>query len=137
MNRSNPFGYRTWWLTQETWVRQATADLIRTKGAYIIRPEFLLNFIALNPSLEDVRRSYDVIFPSLLGVKLSNRMRNDVFRIVVERVKEVAQLGDGRARAMVAELSDKLKGDHFKRYATELAAEVQKVGVSSRDMRRA
>ena len=44
-----------------------------------MRPEFLLNFIALSPTTEQIRRSYETVFPTLLGIKLSNRMREDVF----------------------------------------------------------
>ena len=66
--KPNPYGYRTWWLTQETAVRRATRELVAKRGAtYIIRPEFLLNFIALSPSTEEVRRSYKSIFPTLTG----------------------------------------------------------------------
>ena len=86
----------------------------------MMRPEFLLNFIALSPSSEEVRKSLGAVFPSLLGVKLSNRMRDDVFKIVVQQVKEAYEVGEARARAKVGELSDKLKGDFFKRYEAEL-----------------
>jgi hypothetical protein len=34
-------------------------------------------------------------------------------------VKEASVLGEARARALASELSDKLKGDHFKRYELE------------------
>lgn len=119
--KPNPYGYRTWWLTHETVVRRATAETIRRKSAqYMMRPEFLLNFIALSPSTEEVRQSFGNVFPSLLGVKLSNRMRDDVFKQVVQKVKESYQISEARARATVGELSDKLKGDYFKRYEVEL-----------------
>jgi hypothetical protein len=45
-HKPNPYGYATWWLTHETRVQRATADLIRMKGSkYIIRPDFILNSI--------------------------------------------------------------------------------------------
>lgn len=118
--RANPYGFQTWWLTQETQVKQATAELVRRKGSPFMRPEFLLNFIALTPSLAAVRQSFETIFPSLLGVRLSNRMRDEVFKIVVGKVKEANQLSDARARALVSELSDRLKGDHYKEYEAQL-----------------
>ncbi|MCI0629010.1 MAG: hypothetical protein L0387_46410, partial [Acidobacteria bacterium] len=120
-HRPNPYGYRTWWLTHETRVRQFTAELVRAHGSrYIMRPEFILNFIALSPSMEEVRLSYGTIFPTLLGVRLSNRMREEVFRDVMRRMREAAQVDDARARVMAAALSNQLKGDHFKRYETDL-----------------
>jgi hypothetical protein len=86
----------------------------------MMRPEFVLNFIALAPSLDAVRRSFNTIFPSLLGVKLSNRLRSDVFQTVIGKIREASGLGEARARALASELSDKLKGDHFKRYEIQL-----------------
>ena len=54
--KPNPYGYRTWWLTHETKVRRVTKDLVRERGSeYIIRPEFILNFVALSPTTERVR----------------------------------------------------------------------------------
>jgi hypothetical protein len=119
--KANPFGYRTWWLTQESLVRKATGDIVRRRNALdMMRPEFVLNFIALAPSAEQVRQSFGAIFPTLLGVRLSNRLKSDVFEKVIEKIREVSQLGDARARALASELSDKLKGDQFKRYEVDL-----------------
>lgn len=118
--RANPFGDRTWWLTQEAQVRKATPETVRKNNAlYIMRPEFVLNFIALAPSMEAVRRSFGAIFPSLLGVRLSNRLRSDVSEKVMEKIREASALGDARARTLASELSDKLKGDQFRRYEVE------------------
>jgi hypothetical protein len=70
---TNQYGFRTWWLTQEMLVRRATGDVVgRRHAKYMMRPEFILNFIAVAPSAEQVRESYGTIFPTLLGVRLSN-----------------------------------------------------------------
>lgn len=67
-----------------------------------MRPEFILNFIALSPSTEEVRRSYATIFPTFLGVRLSNRMREDIFHDVMGMAKEAQKVDDARARVMMA-----------------------------------
>ena len=121
-HKANPYGYRTWWLTHETRVRKATVDLVRERGSqYIMRPEFLLNFIALSPTTEEIRRSYEAVFPTLLGVKLSNRMREDSFHKLMEDVKDVMSVDDARARVLMDEYSNRLKGDSYKQYEVELA----------------
>ena len=118
--KSNQFGYRTWWLTQEMLIRRATGEIVAKKHAlYMMRPEFILNFIALAPSAEAVRKSFGEIFPTLLGVRLSNRLKPEIFEKVMQRVAEASVLGEARARALVGELSDKLKGDRFKQYEIE------------------
>ncbi len=119
--KPNPYGYRTWWLTHETKVRRVTKDLVRERGSeYIIRPEFILNFVALSPTTEQVRQSYNAIFPSLLGVRLSNRMREDIFHDAMRRVKEMREGDESRAKTMMAQMSNELKGDNFRAYESEL-----------------
>ena len=114
---NNPFGYRTWWLTQEVRVIRATKEIVRKYGSrYIIRPEFLLQYVAFAPSTEAVRRAYEKVFPSLLGIKLSNRMKDDDFNSLMKSAKEVGAVDDARARVMLAEFSDKLKSDLEREY---------------------
>lgn len=125
-SKPNPYGYRTWWLTHEMKILHATPDVVKKYGArYMMRPDFLLNFIALSPSAEEVRRSFGNIFPSLLGVKLSNRMRRDIFKEVVKRVNEVYKVNDARARALVGEYSDQIKGDFYKQYEASIQPPVE------------
>ena len=119
-HKPNPYGYRTWWLTHEMKVRGRTRELVQKKGThYIIRPEFILNFVALSPSTEAVRASFGNIFPTLLGVRLSNRMREEVFHDVVSRVRTISEMDDARANAEMSQLSTQLKGDNYKRYEVE------------------
>jgi hypothetical protein len=116
-HRPNAFGYRTWWLTHESLVRRHTGDIVRKHGAqYILRPEFVLNFIALSPTTEEVRTAYRSIFPSALGLTLSNRMRDDVFKDVMRRVREASENDEARLRVMMGTLANRLKSDHFKVY---------------------
>ncbi|MCY4305724.1 MAG: hypothetical protein OXC62_13250 [Aestuariivita sp.] len=115
----NPYGHRTWWLTHENRVRSVTAEMVKVRGAgYIIRPEFILNFIALSPTTEEVRQSYNIVFPTLLGIRLSSRMKKGVFQDVMGRVQDVRKVDGARANAMMIEMSNKLKGDNFKQYET-------------------
>ena len=121
-HRPNPYGYRTWWLTHETRVRGRTRELVRSHAAeYIIRPEFILNFVALSPTTEAVRESYGTVFPTLLGIRLSNRMREDVFQDVMRRANEVSALDEARAKTMIGEMSNNLKGDNYKIYEASLS----------------
>jgi hypothetical protein len=115
--KGNHFGFRTYWLTKEVTVLRAAGKLIAKKrAAFWMRPEFVLNFIALSPKKQNVIDSYKSVFPSLLGVRLSNRLRQDVVSDYTDRIRDAAQLSDARARAMVSELSDKLKSDRLKIY---------------------
>jgi hypothetical protein len=121
---STEFGHRTWWLTGETRIMRYTSELVNQHhGArYMMRPEFLLNFLALAPSAADVRRTYANIFPTVLGVKLSKRMSEDVFHELMEKVRESDEVEPGRRKAQISQLIDKLKGDFKKPYLNGFTA---------------
>ncbi|HVH74193.1 MAG TPA: hypothetical protein VM755_04690 [Stellaceae bacterium] len=121
-HKPNPYGFRTWWLTHESIVRRFTADIVARRGSqYILRPEFVLNFIALSPTTEQVRESYRSIFPSMLGLTLSNRMKDSVFKDVMKRVKELGQNDEARLKVIMANLANSLKSDRFKIYEVSLS----------------
>ena len=85
----------------------------------MMRPEFLLNFISLAPSTAETANSYRTIFPSVLGVRLSSRLPDNTFKDVVRKANEVWSVDEERAGAMIAELTEKLKGDTIKVYDAE------------------
>src|SRR5207249_2269420 len=60
------FGFRTWWLTGETAILRHTKEIVDAHHGerYMMRPDFLLNFIALAPSASEVRRTYANVFPT-------------------------------------------------------------------------
>ncbi|HRI87373.1 MAG TPA: hypothetical protein PK869_03870 [Candidatus Hydrogenedentes bacterium] len=118
---NGPFGYKVWWLTHEVHVMRVTGPLVRYYDArYIMRPEFVLNFISLAPTAAEVRTAYEKIFPTLLSVKLSNRMRDDVFHDVMNRYKRACQYDPERIEVKMQELTNRLKGDNYKQYEIEL-----------------
>lgn len=119
------FGLRTWWFTGETSIVRHTRDLVSGHGGtrYMMRPEFLLNFFALAPSLQEIRTAYSNVFPSLLGVRLARRMDEGAFHKLLENVREADNLDEGRKLAVISQLSDKLKADFTRQYVQEFAAD--------------
>jgi hypothetical protein len=116
----NPFGYQTWWLTQDGKVRRAAASAVAKRGGlrFMMRPEFLLNYISLSPEHSEVIESYRNIFPTALGVRLSARLPSETFEGVLAEAAEVAAYDSARAGAIIAALTDKLKGDQLRVYET-------------------
>lgn len=120
--RSNEFGYKTWWLTNETRILRLTKELEKqNQGArYMMRPDFLLNFFSFAPSASEVRRTFENIFPSSLGVQLSRRMDEGTFRQIMKDVRNAEDFEDARREAVMAECADRLKSDFERRYRVEL-----------------
>lgn len=100
-----------------------------------MRPDFLLNFLALSPKKAEVIRSFKSIFPSTIGLQMGHRMREDAFHLTLESVKEWQRLEPGRVVALTGALSDRLKDDQFKKFPNQLKSmsktldEIQQRGV--------
>lgn len=120
---SNPFGFRVWWLTQESKVKRATNDLIkRYNGRFLMSPEFLMSFIDVIPSLDQVRRSFSTVFPTILGVRLSNRMNESDFLKVLREYDKATSVDPARAEVILATLSNRLKGSSRSEYLATTAS---------------
>ena len=120
---NNPFGFRTWWLTQESALLKATEALeISKRSRFLIRPEFLLNYISLAPSLAKVRESFNHIFPTVLGVRLSNRMSEKDFEKIIDDANVMLDVDESRASVMMSRLSDRLKSDRSRKYEVDFEA---------------
>lgn len=108
------YGYQTWWLTQESKVQRHTVDIVKKNGAkFIMRPEFLLNFFSLSPSVRDIRESYQTIFPSVMGIQMGNRLPDELFHKVLDQVDIWKGQEDGRVAAKTRALCDRLKAEHY------------------------
>ena len=89
-------------------------------GTHITRHGVKFDRLLASPA-ERVRQTYANVFPSLQGVRLSNRMEAAPFDKLLERVDEAVDLEPGRRQAAMASLSDKLKSDFRKGYSRHLA----------------
>ena len=114
----NPYGFKTWWLTQQTRVQSATGRIVANRGSrYMMRPEFILHFLAALPSKKSVQDSYDSIFPTILGVKLGNRMDESAFKKIIANARELHDgIDESRAKVLLAKASAQLQSDFLKQY---------------------
>lgn len=112
------FGHKTWWLTHESRILNKTREVVARHDnvRYMMRPEFLLTFLALAPSAAEVRTTYKNIFPTMLGVRLSKRMTPNIFHSLMKKVRESGEIEPARRQAQIAQMADKLKGDFAKTY---------------------
>ncbi len=118
------YGLKTWWMTNQTKVLKHTIGVVRERGSqYIMRPEYILNFIAMSPKCEDVRKSFSGIFPSTFGIQLGNRLKDEVFHKVLADVNQWKNYSPGRITTLMSDLSDKLKTDRLRRYDKTLTEE--------------
>lgn len=116
------FGYRTWWLTKETHVLSLTGELVRQEGGvpYIMRPEFLLNFVVFAAKASDAREAFRDILPTTVGLQLGQHLRQEVMNELLDSVKEWADLPPERISIKISDKVNKLKFDRFKQYSATI-----------------
>lgn len=118
-SRVSEFGYATWWLTAETAILKYTTEFVAKHHArYVMRPDFLLNFLTLAPSASAARQTFASVFPSLLGIKLARRMHADTFNQIMDSVAAAEELDDARRTVVISKSVDKLKSDFTRQYTT-------------------
>lgn len=117
----NPYGYKTWYLTQDSVSNIAAAICFKRHVGvkHVMRPEFLINYIAYNPSDQSVRDSLKTIFPSILGVRLGARLDKKILYGVLENIKKAYEVDPARAISIVAEHADALKSDRMRDFAVK------------------
>jgi hypothetical protein len=116
------FGYRTWWLTKETQVLNFTGPLVIREGGvpYIMRPEFILNFIALSPKAASVRQSLRDLLPTTVGLQLGQHLRPDVMHQLLSGTAEWASLSPERVAVIIGQRVNRLKHDRLKQYVANV-----------------
>lgn len=112
-SESGIFGYKTWWLSKDTSTYWAVEEVFGDKYpiSCYIRPDFVYNYIALQPSTREVRDTYKEIFPTMLGVNLSYHMPREVSIIVNQKIKEFHDKPNVRVKQILKNLGEKLKSD--------------------------
>lgn len=116
------FGYRTWWLTKETHILSFTGQLVSQEGGvpYVMRPEFLLNFVVFAAKASDARKAFSDLLPTTVGLQLGQHLKQDVMNELLDSVQQWNDLPPERISVMIADKVNKLKHDRFKQYATKL-----------------
>ena len=98
--RENPYGFRTWWLTERTLVHGAIKDLVEKKGACLMTPEFALHFLQSIPLDTEVQRVYDELLPSILGLQLGKRIDSGALEKFISEINQ-AELLDNKSIAKI------------------------------------
>jgi hypothetical protein len=104
-------GFKTWWLSSDTATHKAVSRLFKQKYpvSCYMRPDFLYNYISFTPPKDKVSALYENTFPNLLGVQISNHVSPDIGKEVRRLIVEHNDRPNGRVKAKIRDLSDKLK----------------------------
>lgn len=112
-NESSIFGSKTWWLTNEHTVIQYTHELVRQEGCrFLMRPDYLLNFLTFLPKTTTARKTFNQLFPSMLGVHLARLHLPEDIQRLHQHLSEAKMLDASRRTVLIEGLINKLKGDH-------------------------
>ena len=115
------FGLRTWWLTKEFRVLAYTGDLVRKHDQvpYIMRPEFLLNFLTLAPKASEDAAVHQLL-PSHVGLQIGQHLPSLHMQRILKEIDNWKDLSPERIEIKVTDAVDRLKFDRVKRYESNL-----------------
>lgn len=115
------FGLQTWWLTKEFRVLAYTGDIVLANGGvpYIMRPEFLLNFLTLAPRATDDAVAQQLL-PSHVGLQIGQHLPEAHMHRILQEFDNWKALPSERVEVSITEEIDRLKFDRVKRYQSHL-----------------
>jgi len=120
VSKYDGFGLSTWWLTKETRILPYTAELVKKHGTpYIMRPEFLLNFLSLAPKAGLSDRARELI-PTHVGLQLGQHLADYQMENLLSAVEEWRDLPKERIEVRMSEFADRLKYDRLKKYGAQV-----------------
>ncbi len=113
------FGYRTWWLTKETHILSFTGQLVSQQSGvpYVMRPEFLLNFVAFAAKASEVRKEFSNLLPTTVGLQLGQHLKQEVMNELLDSVQQWNDLSPERVVIKISDMVNKLKYDRYKQYS--------------------
>lgn len=116
------FGYRTWWLTKETHVLSFSKALVESEGGvpYIMRPEFILNFVSLAANAENARTLFSNLLPTTAGLQLGKHLSSEAMHQLMGDAQEWGDRPPERITMMISDRANKLKHDQYKRYSDNI-----------------
>ena len=86
----------------------------------MMRPEFILHYLAAIPSEKAVQDSFDSIFPTNLGIQLGSRLEESLVSGVLEHANQIYdEYDESRAKVVLANKSAELQSDFRKQYEGE------------------
>ena len=86
-----------------------------------MRPEFILNFIALAPKAASVRKSFRDLLPTTVGLQLGQHLKPDVMHQLLSGTEEWASLTPERVSVIIGDKVNRLKHDRLKRYLSNVS----------------
>lgn len=112
-------GHRTWWLTSESSILTETTDLIRSKGRpFMMRPEFVMQYVALNPATEAISLSYKQVFPSTIGLSLGSYVPENLLHTLLDKLETSEDFDEARLKVEAAKFQNQLMADFTRQYMT-------------------
>jgi hypothetical protein len=111
--KSSLDGYKTWWLSTDTMTHRSVCSLFKDQNpvSCYMRPDFLYNYISFTPPKEEVAKVYKKTFPNLLGMHISNHIPHEISVSIRKAIKDHSEKMDGRIKAKLRSLIDRLKSD--------------------------
>ena len=85
---------------------------------YIMRPEFLLNFLSLSPTADAVAPAVRELLPSHVGLQIGQHLPAIHMQKLLAQFDEWKELPPARVEVRITDAVDQLKYDRLKQYSS-------------------
>jgi hypothetical protein len=101
---TNPYGYKTYWLTHEKTAYSHAKEFFNKNGLgtrIIMRPEFIMQQIQLTPNSKNIDDSYTATFPTALGIQMSQHLDINTFHPLMKKFTEIDKKDSSRSKVLL------------------------------------
>ncbi len=106
---TNLYGYKTWWLTEETAVLRSLRKH-EQKADVVMHPQFLMNHFILDPKFIKANKKNDrEIMPTLFGLRITDRVPPGEMKEFIRSIGDLAGLDEAAQKARIRAAANKLK----------------------------
>ena len=121
------FGYSTWWLSLDRSTMRAAQAVLGDRPSCYMRPDFLVNYIALTPHPQGVDETFTSLFPTLAGASISQHFNPRIQDSVARAVADFRGKSPARVKAIIRTMTDRLKVDPGVYVDSEFRHELQSI----------
>lgn len=103
------YGFRTWWLTEEFKILQAAKEM-GIHHNLTMHPQFLMNLFAASPGLVHITQSFESVFPTNFGLRITERVNPATMHRFLDQAKSAMQADEALATAKIRSEANKILG---------------------------
>ena len=106
------YGFQTWWLTEESKIIGAARE-IGIRDILNMHPQFLMNLYAASPGMNRLTKSFEDVFPTNFGLRITNRVTADTMHRFLKGAVDAVNADEAVAAARIRAKANVILGQRY------------------------